>query len=62
MLKAFLPKKDKTVESETQLLMNHDVEKNFKDRIAVLAIAYHNLGVEQEFLKMVSHIKFILCG
>jgi hypothetical protein len=31
------------------------VEKNFKDRIAVLAIAFHNLGVEQEFLKMVRY-------
>jgi hypothetical protein len=29
-------------------------EKTFKDRIAVLAIAYHNLAVEQEFLKLVS--------
>jgi hypothetical protein len=27
------------------------MEKEFKDRIAVLTIAYHNLGVEQEFLK-----------
>lgn len=27
-------------------------EKTFKDRIAVLAIAYHNLAVEQEFLKL----------
>ncbi len=28
--------------------------KEFKDRIAVLTIAYHNLAVEQEFLHMVS--------
>ena len=27
------------------------MQKEFKDRIAVLTIAYHNLGVEQEFLK-----------
>jgi hypothetical protein len=27
------------------------MEKEFKDRIAVLTIAYHNLAVEQEFLK-----------
>lgn len=26
--------------------------KEFKDRIAVLTIAYHNLGVEQEFMAM----------
>jgi hypothetical protein len=29
--------------------------KEFKDRIAVLTIAYHNLAVEQEFLHMVSN-------
>jgi hypothetical protein len=28
-------------------------EKTFIDRISVLAIAYHNLAVEQEFLKLV---------
>jgi hypothetical protein len=28
-----------------------NTEKAFKDRIAVLKIAYHNLAVEQEFLK-----------
>ena len=27
------------------------MQKDFKDRVAVLTIAYHNLGVEQEFLK-----------
>jgi len=26
--------------------------KEFKDRIAVLTIAYHNLAVEQEFMHM----------
>lgn len=31
-------------------------EKTFKDRIAVLAIAYHNLAVEQEFLKLVINL------
>jgi hypothetical protein len=30
-----------------------EIERNFKDRIAVLAIAYHNMGVEQEFMKNV---------
>jgi len=30
--------------------------KEFKDRIAVLTIAYHNLAVEQEFMYMVSEI------
>lgn len=29
-----------------------DNAKTFKDRIAVLTIAYHNLAVEQEFLHM----------
>jgi len=42
------------IESEEQIKLNIEIEKSFKDRIAVLAIAYHNLGVEQEFLKLVS--------
>ena len=29
---------------------NEAITKEFKDRIAVLTIAYHNLGVEQEFM------------
>lgn len=53
MLRAFLPKRDKAPETEAQKEVARDIEKNFKDRIAVLAIAYHNLAVEQEFLKMV---------
>lgn len=46
----FLPNKEKKVKEisgKSQLA----IEKEFKDRIAVLTIAYHNLGVEQEFLK-----------
>jgi hypothetical protein len=27
------------------------IEKTFKDRVAVLAVSYHNLAVELEFLK-----------
>lgn len=30
-----------------------ELTKSLQDRIAVLAIAYHNLGVEYEFLKKV---------
>lgn len=45
----FLPDMSKRKEiSQTQRVT---MEKEFKDRIAVLTIAYHNLGVEQEFLK-----------
>jgi hypothetical protein len=29
-----------------------DVKMDFKDRISILAVAYHSLGVEQEFLKL----------
>jgi hypothetical protein len=37
-----------------------DTQKgSFEDRIAVLAIAYHNLGVEMEYLKRVGDIKRI---
>ena len=34
--------------------------KEFKDRIAVLTIAYHNLAVEQEFMHMVSLLTIIM--
>ena len=34
-----------------------DDTKEFKDRIAVLTIAYHNLAVEQEFMHMVSPLE-----
>ena len=34
------------------------IEKQFKDRIAVLTIAYHNLAVEQEFLG-VPHVAYV---
>lgn len=29
-----------------------EIKKEFKDKISILAVSYHNLGVEQEFLKM----------
>ena len=31
---------------------NEEIKKEFKDKISILAVSYHNLGVEQEFLKM----------
>ena len=30
---------------------NEDIKENNNDRVAVLAIAFHNMGVELEFLK-----------
>ena len=29
-----------------------EIKKDFKDKVSILAVSYHNLGVEQEFLKM----------
>jgi len=29
-----------------------DIKKDFKERVSILAVSYHNLGVEQEFLKL----------
>jgi len=57
-----LPKRAEHTSSEAEVHQEQEIEKNFKDRIAVLAIAYHNLAVEQEFLKMVrvSALKFPL--
>jgi hypothetical protein len=46
LLMAFLPKRQYMNESDQQQQLNYEMEKNFKDRIAVLSIAYHNLGVE----------------
>lgn len=31
-----------------------EIKKDFKERVSILAVSYHNLGVEQEFLKMFS--------
>jgi hypothetical protein len=30
----------------------NEANKEFKTKISILAVSYHNLGVEQEFLKM----------
>jgi len=39
---------------DVELDMKEEIKKEFKDRISILAVAYHNLGVEQEFLKLYS--------
>ena len=39
---------DKHVSTE----MKDELKKELKERISILCLAYHNLGVEQEFLKM----------
>ena len=60
LLMNFLPNKDKQKKSGTgRAREDQHLTKEFKDRIAVLTIAYHNLGVEQEFMTMVSTI-FVL--
>lgn len=48
----FMPNRDKKKQAE-QDIKNAKINAQlaFKDRVAVLTIAYHNLGVEQEFLK-----------
>ena len=38
--------------ADGKLLESMNDSKEFKDRIAVLTIAYHNLAVEQEFMHM----------
>ena len=56
LLMHFLPNKEKkkNLGNAAHAKESVQVTKEFKDRIAVLTIAYHNLGVEQEFMKMVS--------
>jgi len=40
-------KKDRQLEQ-----FHEEIKKDFKDRVSILAVSYHNLGVEQEFLKL----------
>ena len=47
-----LPKK-KSEDASGTFEIDKLVGKSFEDRIAVLAIAYHNLGVEYDYLKQV---------
>ena len=56
LLMNFLPNKAQKGKLPAEEIKERDeaITKEFKDRIAVLTIAYHNLGVEQEFMKMVS--------
>ena len=56
LLMNFLPNKAQKAKLPAEEIKERDeaITKEFKDRIAVLTIAYHNLGVEQEFMKMVS--------
>lgn len=34
--------------------LQDEIKKDFKERISILTVSYHNLGVEQEFLKLYS--------
>jgi len=54
LLMHFLPNKEKKKKAglASESLQNVQVTKEFKDRIAVLTIAYHNLGVELEYMKL----------
>mmetsp|Transcript_12965 Transcript_12965/g.20080 ORF Transcript_12965/g.20080 Transcript_12965/m.20080 type:complete len:114 (+) Transcript_12965:458-799(+) len=59
LLMVFLPDKRNVKakskhELDVELEMKEEVKKEFKDRISILAVAYHNLAVEQEFLKLYS--------
>lgn len=61
LLMVFLPERKETaargagksqnvIEREEEIIK--EIKKDFKDRVSILAVSYHNLGVEQEFLKM----------
>lgn len=43
-----------TTKGSREKKLQDDIKKDFKERISILAVSYHNLGVEQEFLKMYS--------
>lgn len=55
----FLPDKRKAKsksksELDAEQELKEEIKKEFKDRVSILTVAYHNLGVEQEFLKLYS--------
>ena len=54
LLMHFLPNREmkKQKSNSERAAEDQKLTKEFRDRIAVLVIAYHNLGVEQEFMKM----------
>ena len=45
-------RKDTSKKQSKKDLKEEGTKQEFKDRISILAVSYHNLGVEQEFLKM----------
>ena len=49
----FLPQRpEKAGGKKHDITKDFEMQRQFKDRIAVLCIAYHNLGVEQEHMNM----------
>lgn len=53
----FLPERKENAakgagKSQNVIEREEEIKKEFKDRVSILAVSYHNLGVEQEFLKM----------
>ena len=43
----------RSIDPKDESVKDEDEGEGMKDRTAVLAIAYHNMGVEQEFLRSV---------
>ena len=52
LLMVFLPEKKSRGKDKAKEQREEEIKKEFKDRVSILAVSYHNLGVEQEFLKM----------
>jgi len=53
LLMVCLPeRKENKNKNKQKDLKEEGIKQEFKDRISILAVSYHNLGVEQEFLKM----------
>ena len=55
-----LPNKDraKKPDDKSRQEVENALSREFKDKMVMLTIAYHNLGAEKEYLRNVSIIRF----
>jgi len=52
LLFTFLPETKQNVSKKDGKELKDEMKKEFKDKISILAVAYHNLAVQQEYLKL----------
>jgi tetratricopeptide (TPR) repeat protein len=52
LLFTFLPETKQNYSKKDGKELKDEMKKEFKDKISILAVAYHNLAVQQEYLKL----------